>query len=122
MMFVDLPSPEERAEIFRIHLGKRRRSVKDYDLPFLVGVSEGFSGAELEEAVVGAMFGAFADGGREFTSADINVAVQATVPLSRTMGEQIGALRDWAKARCTPASGRAAQSSTPAAKVGRRAV
>lgn len=122
MMFVDLPSPEERAEIFRIHLEKRRRSVKDYDLPFLVGVSEGFSGAELEEAVIGAMFGAFADGGREFTSADINVAVQATVPLSRTMGEQIGALRDWAKARCTPASGRVAQSSTPAAKVGRRAV
>ena len=103
IFFVDLPSSAERQDIFRIHLGKRRSDITRFDLEQLTKVSDGFSGAEIEQAIVAAMYDAFAQD-REFTQLDIIAAIKATLPLSRTMIEQVTALRDWARQRARPAS------------------
>ncbi|MEN9247981.1 MAG: AAA family ATPase, partial [Gloeomargarita sp. GMQP_bins_69] len=108
IFFVDLPNLEERREIFRIHLSQRRRDIDRFDLDQLAQVTEGFSGAEIEQAVVAAMYEAFAQD-REFTQLDIIAAVKATLPLSRTMMEQVTALRDWAKQRARPAAASVAE-------------
>jgi len=103
IFFVDLPRQSERKEIFRIHIEKRGRDPKKYDLDELAGASEGFSGSEIEQAVVSAMYQAFTDG-REFENKDVLRSLSETVPLSETMEEEIKALRDWAKTRARPAS------------------
>lgn len=108
IFFVDLPNLEERREIFRIHLARRRPEIDRFDLDQLAKVSEGFSGAEIEQAVIAAMYDAFAQD-REFTQLDIIAAVKATLPLSRTMTEQVTALRDWAKHRARPAAASVAE-------------
>src|ERR1700716_359533 len=59
IFFVDLPSREERAEIFRIHLVKRGREPKSFDVETLAARSENFSGAEIEQAVISALYDAF---------------------------------------------------------------
>lgn len=103
IFFVDLPTTEERQEIFQIHLGKRRNEISRFDLHQLAKMSDGFSGAEIEQAIVAAMYEAFAQE-REFTQLDIIAALKATLPLSRTMMEQVAALRDWARQRARPAA------------------
>lgn len=103
IFFVDLPNNEERKEIFKIHLSKRRRDIARFDLDQLVSICEGFSGAEIEQALVAAMYEAFAQD-REFTQLDIIAAIKATLPLSKTMSEQVTALRDWARQRARPAA------------------
>ncbi|APB33869.1 AAA ATPase, central region [Gloeomargarita lithophora Alchichica-D10] len=108
IFFVDLPNQEERREIFRIHLAQRRPEIDRFDLEQLAKVSDGFSGAEIEQAVIAAMYDAFAQD-REFTQLDIIAAVKATLPLSRTMTEQVTALRDWAKQRARPAAASVAE-------------
>jgi len=108
IFFVDLPSSEERQDIFRIHLGKRRTDISRFDLEQLAKVSDGFSGAEIEQALIAAMYEAFAQD-REFTQLDIIAAIKSTLPLSRTMTEQVTALRDWARQRARPASASVAE-------------
>jgi SpoVK/Ycf46/Vps4 family AAA+-type ATPase len=108
IFFVDLPNAEERKEIFNIHLTKRRRDISRFDLDQLVNVCDGFSGAEIEQALVAAMYEAFA-GDREFTQLDIIAAIKATLPLSKTMSEQVTALRDWARQRARPAASSVAE-------------
>ncbi|MEN9520816.1 MAG: hypothetical protein RLZZ381_3404 [Cyanobacteriota bacterium] len=108
IFFVDLPSSAEREDIFRIHLGKRRSEINRFDLEQLTKVSDGFSGAEIEQAIIAAMYDAFAQD-REFTQLDIIAAIKATLPLSRTMTEQVTALRDWARQRARPASASVAE-------------
>ncbi|MEM6424124.1 MAG: AAA family ATPase [Cyanobacteria bacterium P01_H01_bin.119] len=103
IFFVDLPNAEERKEIFKIHLNKRRRDISRFDLDQLTKVCEGFSGAEIEQGLVSAMYEAFAQG-REFTQLDIIASIRATLPLSKTMNEQVTALRDWARQRARPAA------------------
>jgi len=103
IFFVDLPTPEERQAIFQIHLHKRRSEINCFDTEQLAKVSEGFSGAEIEQAIIAAMYEAFAQD-REFTQLDIIAAIKSTLPLSRTMTEQVTALRDWARQRARPAS------------------
>lgn len=103
VFFINLPSRDERREIFRIHLEKRSRSPQKFDIELLADRCEGFSGAEIEAAIVAGMFEAFG-AGRELTSEDIRNAIQTTVPLSTTMEEEIKAIRDWAKGRARPAS------------------
>jgi SpoVK/Ycf46/Vps4 family AAA+-type ATPase len=114
IFFVDLPTPDERREIFKIHLAERHRDVERFELDktvrngeeeesLLIKVSEGFSGAEIEQAIIAAMYEAFAQN-REFTQLDIVAAMRATVPLSKTMSEQVVALRDWARQRARPAA------------------
>ncbi|MBW4440932.1 MAG: AAA family ATPase [Plectolyngbya sp. WJT66-NPBG17] len=108
LFFVDLPNAEERKEIFRIHLTKRRRDIERFDLDQLANVCDGFSGAEVEQALVAAMYEAFAQD-REFTQLDIIAASRATMPLSKTMTEQVTALRDWARQRARPAASSVAE-------------
>jgi SpoVK/Ycf46/Vps4 family AAA+-type ATPase len=104
IFFVDLPTSEERQDIFQIHLSKRRNEdITRFDLGQLAKVSDGFSGAEIEQAIVAAMYEAFAQD-REFTQLDIIAAIKSTLPLSRTAIEQVTALRDWARQRARPAS------------------
>jgi len=108
IFFVDLPNAEERQDIFRIHLSKRRRDIERFDLEQLAQVCDGFSGAEIEQAIVAAMYEAFAQG-REFTQLDIIATSRATQPLSKTMQEQVTALRDWARQRARPAAASVAE-------------
>lgn len=108
IFFVDLPNAEERQDIFKIHLGKRRREIERFDIEQLAKVSDGFSGAEIEQALIAAMYEAFAQD-REFSQLDIIAAIKATLPLSRTMSEQVTALRDWARQRARPAASSVAE-------------
>ncbi len=103
IFFVDLPTPKEREAIFKIHLQKRRPDISRFDLKELANISEGFSGAEIEQAIIAAMYEAFAQD-REFTQLEIIAAIKSTLPLSRTMTEQVTALRDWARQRARSAS------------------
>jgi len=118
MMFVDLPTESERETILKIHLEKRARDPKKFDVKSLAVASNGYSGAELEQAIVDAMFTAFADDGREVATVDVGNAIGRSVPLSRTMSDEISKLREWARTRCAPAS---KPVTTGAPKAGRKA-
>lgn len=106
MFFVDLPIESEREEIFKIHLTKRKRSPDDFNMERLVAVSEGYTGAEIEQAIISALYEAFDDGMRELRTEDIVKALGETIPLSVTMSETIKSMRSWAKIRCRPATKR----------------
>jgi MoxR-like ATPase len=103
IFFVDLPSREERAEIFRIHLARRGREAAKFDLEALAGASEEFSGAEIEEAINSALYDAFY-AHQELTTDHVRSALTQTVPLAKTMDEQISRLRAWAEGRARTAS------------------
>jgi ATP-dependent 26S proteasome regulatory subunit len=102
IFFIDLPDTEERQEIFAIHLRKRKRDPAAFDLAALADSTAGFSGAEIEQTVVSALFAAF-DAGRDLAQQDLEAEIKATVPLSVMMREEIEALREWAKLRARPA-------------------
>jgi AAA+ superfamily predicted ATPase len=104
IFFVDLPTRAVREEILSIHLQKKHRDPREYDLTGLAERSVGFSGAELEEAVREGLYDAFAEG-RELAEDHITRAIDKTFPLSRTMREQIESLRQWARVRARLASG-----------------
>ncbi|MCA1825986.1 MAG: AAA family ATPase [Myxococcales bacterium] len=103
IFFIDLPSAAERREIFRIHIQKRQRDPARFDLDTLSTTAEGYSGSEIEQAIIAGMYLAFAEGA-ELTQAHVMQALQETYPLSATMGEEIARLRDWSKNRTRPAS------------------
>ena len=103
IFFVDLPSTSDRQEIFGIHLARRGRDARLFALDELAAAAEGFSGAEIEEAVNSALYDAF-EAGCALGNEHILAVVQQSVPLSRTMGEQLSRLRDWAAGRARPAS------------------
>jgi ATP-dependent 26S proteasome regulatory subunit len=94
VFFLDLPTETERAEIFAVHLHKRQRLPQDYDVARLARESEGYVGAEIEQAVIDSMYVGF-NAGREFTTEDISGALQRLVPLSVSQRETVQALRDW---------------------------
>lgn len=104
IFFVDLPSDEERFEIFKIHLTKRKRDPNNFNIDELVDNTATFTGAEIEAAIISAMYEAFDDNKREFTTEDILSSIEDTVPLAVTMKEQIDALRAWAYKRARNAS------------------
>ncbi len=103
IFFVDLPAEAERAEIFRVHLAKRGRDPEAFDLATLAAAATEFSGAEIEEAINSALYEAFSGAG-ELTTDHILGAIRETVPLARTMDEQISRLRAWAGGRARNAS------------------
>jgi AAA+ superfamily predicted ATPase len=105
IFFVDLPSENERMEILRIHLKKRSRDPGKFDLAALARASDGFSGAEIEEAIISALFDAFS-GEVELSTELIQKSLAETVPLSKTMNEEMSRLRSWASGRARPASTR----------------
>ena len=98
IFFLDLPNTAERKAIFEVHIRKRGRDPANYDLGNLVGASEGYVGAEIEQSVIDAMFGAFSDPDqprREFGTADILHALAHLVPMSKSQRERIHHLRAW---------------------------
>lgn len=103
IFFVDLPNDEERREIFALHLRRRDRDPDGFNLDSLVAESLAFSGAEIEQSVVSALFDAFYEN-RQLADADLVKSLRETVPLSKTMAEDINALRDWCTTRARPAS------------------
>jgi SpoVK/Ycf46/Vps4 family AAA+-type ATPase len=105
LFWTDLPQPKEREEIFAIHLQKRNRNPKDFDIAALSKASEGYGGSEIEEAIISGLYNAFSQN-REITSLDILMALDESQPLSVTMKEQIEKIRDWAKNRARSASER----------------
>jgi SpoVK/Ycf46/Vps4 family AAA+-type ATPase len=119
IFFVDLPAPRERAEIAGIHLAKRQRDPAAFDLAPLAEATDGFSGAEIEQAIVSALFDAFA-GGEELTTAHVLKACRESIPLSRTMREAIDTLRSWADGRARPASLPSPEAEPEAQAAGRR--
>jgi SpoVK/Ycf46/Vps4 family AAA+-type ATPase len=102
IFFVDLPRAEVRAEIFAMHLKRRRLDPAGFDLPALAAASEGFSGAEIEQAIVSALYDATGNGSAPDQAVLLD-ALGQTRPLSVLMSEQVGALRAWARERCVAA-------------------
>ncbi len=102
VFFVDLPNHEVRELIFAIHLRSRKRDPVAFDLSALADASEGFSGAEIEQSIVGALYTAFGEG-RKLTMEHLLNELADTRPLSITMAEKVAALRAWAVNRCVPA-------------------
>ena len=103
VFFVDLPDRDERRQILSIHLRKRSRRPADFDLDRLADLSEGFSGAELEQAIIAGLYDAF-DEDRPLNTGDIASNLRNTVPLSQMTSEEVNALRHWAQTRARWAS------------------
>jgi SpoVK/Ycf46/Vps4 family AAA+-type ATPase len=107
VFFVDLPEAPVREQIFRIHLAKRGLEPGDFDLATLAEAADGFTGAEIEEAIVSARYLASsrdASGAETpVTDADVLAAVNRTFPMSVLRAESIDALRQWARDRTVPA-------------------
>jgi ATP-dependent 26S proteasome regulatory subunit len=102
IFFVDLPKSEVRKEIFAIHLRKHNREPDKFDLDKLAKASDGYSGAEIEQAVISALHEAYSKK-QDVTTEGIISSVQNSPPLSVTMREKIEALLEWAHGRCVPA-------------------
>ena len=102
VFFVDLPTTAARARILGIHIKRRHRSPKDFDLTRLAKAAEGFSGSELEEVVKAGLFGAFA-ASQELADEHILAEIEKTRPLSVLNAERIAELREWAANRCVSA-------------------
>jgi len=103
IFFVDLPNKSVRKKIFSIHLKKRKRDPKHFDLDLLAELSDGYSGAEIEQSIISALHDAYSDGSDVSTERIIK-ALKESPPLSVTMAERVNALREWAKNRCIPAN------------------
>ncbi|NWG11926.1 MAG: AAA family ATPase [Acidobacteria bacterium] len=105
IFFVDLPTPQERATILAIHLTRHHRDYRDFDLARHAAATEGFSGAELEQAVISALYAAFAEGeDTRLEDRHLEKAIGETVPLSQSMGERITRMREEARKRWRLAS------------------
>jgi ATP-dependent 26S proteasome regulatory subunit len=102
IFFIDLPGLEARTQILRIHLRKRKRDPAKFDLAALAEAASGYSGAEIEQAILAALFDAFA-GKSQLATSHVLSALKNSPPLSVTMAERVAALRAWAIDRCVPA-------------------
>jgi AAA+ superfamily predicted ATPase len=102
IFFVDLPNPAARAALFALHLKKRGRDSAGFDLQKLSARSDGFSGAEIEQAIASGLYTAFA--AKQQLSTDILLSeLTSTQPLSVTRAEDIAAIREWARTRAVSA-------------------
>lgn len=103
IFFIDLPSEEERIEIFKIHLKKRNRPPENFDTASMAKAAENFSGAEIEQVIISALFDAFV-ANRQVTTEDVLHNIKSSIPLALTMSESINGLKQWAKTRTVPAT------------------
>jgi len=103
IFFVDLPDQKERSEIWNIHLHKRKRNPRHFNIERLASESEGFSGAEIEQVIISALYDAF-DETRDIEMLDLIRIITQSVPLSKTMHEEIESFRAWAKEHARPAT------------------
>jgi hypothetical protein len=100
--FVDLPDAATRGEIFQLHLDRRKVDWSGFSLAHLADACAGFSGAEIEQAIVSSLYSAHADN-VPVDEARLLAEIRATRPLSVLMSEQVNALREWASSRTVPA-------------------
>ena len=103
IFFVDLPSKQERKDILKIHLEKRHRKPEEYNIEKLAEMTKEFAGSELEEIIVSALYDAF-DEETELNQNHLENTINGMIPLSKTMGDQIKGIREWAKIRAKRAS------------------
>ena len=103
IFFVDLPDSATRADIFKIHLRQRGQDPERFDLVSLREASHGFSGAEIEQAVISALYTAFSSQGALDTHT-LLAEVELAVPLATTMAENVERMREWARTRAVPAN------------------
>ncbi len=103
VFFCDLPTAEERVDIFRIHLARYDADLENFDYKMLTVQTEGWNGAEIEQAVISARTEAYHEG-RTFGQRDLDISIAKIVPLSETMEQQIKTIRSWAFSRATSAS------------------
>lgn len=101
IFFVDLPSPSVRASILAIHLTRRNQPLGNFDIESLAKAMDGFSGAEIEQAVVAALYAAHSRN-QPLSTQHIADEIEQTKPLSVVMHERIAAMRDWASGRTVP--------------------
>jgi SpoVK/Ycf46/Vps4 family AAA+-type ATPase len=103
---VDLPTEEERAKIIEIHLRRKGRDPGKFNVEQFVRATQGFSGSEIEQALVSALFDAYFDyeDGRDVNDEMLLQATGEIIPLSYTAKEKIDFLREWARARARRAS------------------
>lgn len=95
VFFLNLPTRDERKEIFRVHLNKvRQHRAEEFELPLLSDLSKDFSGAEIEQVVIEAMRLGFSKG-RDFNNEDVLIAIQKLVPLARTKNKELNLLKEW---------------------------
>ena len=106
IFYVGLPDPAAREEIFHIHLSTQQIDLTPFNIPLLASSTRGFSGAEIEQAVLSAAFEAQSER-RPVSQQDLLGAISRTVPMSVTMAEQIKKIESWAFKRAVPASGQA---------------
>ena len=112
LFFVDLPNQTERKQIFSIQLAKRKRNPADFDLEKVAGAANGYSGAEIDAAVQGALYAAYSE--KKAVTTQLLIATLAqTLPLSTTRAEEIATLREWARTRAVGASARDLNTSNP---------
>ena len=102
IFFVDLPDAATRAEIFALHLDRRQLAREHIDLSALAAAADGYSGAEIEQVIVSALYAAHAAQAGLDTHA-LMQAIRDTRPLSVLMAEQVQTLREWALPRTVPA-------------------
>jgi SpoVK/Ycf46/Vps4 family AAA+-type ATPase len=102
IFFVDLPGGEARSEIFHIHMRRREVEPDAFDLESLSAASDGFTGAEIEQAIVSALYTAHAEE-IDLTMAHLLEELQRTRPISVVMAEKVEGLRSWASSRTVPA-------------------
>jgi len=103
IFFVDLPNIAERKDIFSIHIQKKKRDVKAFNINKLAEQSEGYSGSEIEQAIIGALYDAF-EAEEDLSEAGIIQTLKSSVPLSRTMEKEIQGIRQWSQGRARKAS------------------
>jgi len=103
IFFITLPNLKERKEIFRIHLQNRGKNPESFNLDSLAKNTEGLSGAEIEQAVISALFESYSKG-KELDDRELIIAASSIVPLSTTMREEISKLERWASNRAVKAS------------------
>jgi SpoVK/Ycf46/Vps4 family AAA+-type ATPase len=118
IFFVDLPNTDERREIFKIHLQKRPkvirkgvdkissfvpRTIENSELERVVKASHGYTGSEIEQVIVNALFDTYRDK-RDLSADDLLQALKDMIPLAKTMEEDIRALRKWGEGRARNAS------------------
>jgi len=101
IFFVDLPDPQVRASILAIHLSSRKQPLGSFDIDALSAAMDGFSGAEIEQAIVSALYAAHAKG-QPLATEHIREEIGLTRPLSIVMQEKIALMRDWAAGRTVP--------------------
>jgi SpoVK/Ycf46/Vps4 family AAA+-type ATPase len=103
VFFIDLPTRIEREEIFSIHLKAKGNDPSEFNIPQLAQITKGWSGSEIEQVIISAMYEAFNEN-RKLHEDDLFVIFGSSVPLSTTMEEQIKRIRSWAHDRAVRAS------------------